>query len=169
MWDSPWVVSTIILIIVTWIFIILVLYGILIQLQVKWHIATLSLKFLMTVRTAKGVMQSSTLIPHAKCYKFPWNASLPICRIWLSTHLVLQCMKFHKQTSNIGTHIKVRLLSAFTLNQVKHDCACLCSFSFFVSALCLCSQDYYLITCNQRWKWLFSNQESTKPPRDMQG
>ena len=44
-----------------------------------------------------------------------------------------------------------------------HFCVCI------VSALCLCSQHYYIITCNQRWKWLFSNQESTKPPRDMQG
>ena len=49
-----------------------------------------------------------------------------------------------------GTHIKVHLLSPHRLNQVKRDCACMCSFSFFVSA-CVCIFMFIM-----------------KPPRDMQ-
>lgn len=156
MWDSPWVVSTMFVAL----FVSSVLYGISIQLQVKWHIATLSLKLnchslhVITVVCTTNVWWKAVLwSPASKMLQVPmeyqttagydssphpslalimsfnaWSSinKYPILKpinkylIWSSTNKYLFW----------GTHIKVHLLSSHRLNQVKRDCACMCSFSF---------------------------------------
>ena len=192
-------------------FVISVLYGISIQLQVKWHIVILSLKLsfhnlhvTIVVCTANvwckvvlwSPMQNATSSHEIPDYPFAGYDSSPhpslalilYFNAWSHTTLklgatlvltVTQVYVFvtsaewsnfeaHKQISNVGTHIKVHLLSTHTLKQVKRDCACMCSFSFLCLMHVSASSNVHNLIIVIKGE-SGSSVESMKPPRDMQG